>query len=121
MNLLINAAQAVAGKGTVSITTRRETSCAVITISDSGCGIPADILPRIFDPFFTTKPVGEGTGLGLSISYAIIERHGGTIVVDSTPGTGTNFTVRIPLRGVSGDTRVQLSSFRYRPVEGFGE
>ena len=97
MNLLVNSAQAVGDRGTVSITTKRETTWAVITISDSGCGIAPDILPRIFDPFFTTKPVGEGTGLGLSISYAIIERHGGTIVVDSTPGCGTTFTVRIPL------------------------
>ena len=96
MNLLVNAAQAFAGKGTVSITTRRETSCAVITISDSGCGIPADILPRIFDPFFTTKPVGEGTGLGLSISYGIIERHGGTIMAEST-SSGTTFKIRIPI------------------------
>lgn len=97
MNLLVNAAQAVTDKGIVSVTTKQEGNWVVVTISDSGCGIPADILPRIFDPFFTTKPVGEGTGLGLSISYAIIERHGGTITAGSTPGSGTTFTVKIPL------------------------
>jgi two-component system, NtrC family, sensor kinase len=97
MNLLVNAAQAVPGKGSVGITTRQEGNWAVVTISDSGCGIPPDVLPRIFDPFYTTKPVGEGTGLGLSISYAIIQRHGGSIVADSPPGSGTTFTVRIPV------------------------
>jgi two-component system NtrC family sensor kinase len=97
MNLLVNAAQAVLGKGSVGVTTRQEGNWAVVTISDSGCGIPPDVLPRIFDPFFTTKAVGEGTGLGLSISYAIIQRHGGTILVDSAPGSGTTFTVRIPV------------------------
>ena len=96
MNLLGNAAQAVSGKGEVRITTSLEANWAVIAIRDSGCGIPQDLLPRIFDPFFTTKPVGEGTGLGLSISYGIIERHGGTLTVESTAGSGTTFTVRIP-------------------------
>ena len=96
MNLLSNAAQAVSGKGEVRITTNLEANWAVIAIRDSGCGIPQDLLARIFDPFFTTKPVGEGTGLGLSISYGIIERHGGTITVESTAGSGTTFTVRIP-------------------------
>jgi len=98
MNLLINAAQAVAGNGTVTISTRREGDSVVVAISDTGCGIPSDQLSRIFDPFYTTKPVGEGTGLGLSISYGIIERHGGTITVQSTVGRGATFTVRISLK-----------------------
>lgn len=97
MNLLANAAQAVAGNGEVCITTSLEKNWAVIAISDSGCGISPEARARIFDPFFTTKPVGEGTGLGLSISYGIIERHKGTIGVDSTPGVGTTFTIRIPI------------------------
>lgn len=66
---------------------------------DSGCGIPPDELRRVFDPFFTTKPVGSGTGLGLSISYGIVERHGGRIEVDSTPGQGSEFRVWLPLHG----------------------
>jgi two-component system, NtrC family, sensor kinase len=98
MNLLVNAAQAVSGDGTVTISTRREGDSVAVAISDSGCGIPPDQLSRIFDPFYTTKPVGEGTGLGLSISYGTIERHGGTITVESTVGSGSTFTVRISLK-----------------------
>ena len=97
MNLLVNAAQAVGAEGEVSISTRLENDWVVITIGDTGCGIAPDQLNRIFDPFFTTKPVGDGTGLGLSISYGIIERHGGTISVESKPGLGSTFTVKIPI------------------------
>lgn len=97
MNLLVNAAQAVADQGEIRIATRLDSGWIVVSISDTGSGIPLDKLPRIFDPFFTTKPVGEGTGLGLSISYGIIERHGGGISVQSEVGVGTTFTVRIPL------------------------
>ena len=68
----------------------------MVTISDDGPGIPAEVLPRIFDPFFTTKDVGEGSGLGLSIVHGIIERHGGRITVDSPPGHGATFTIRLP-------------------------
>ena len=95
MNLLANAAQAVQGRDTVTISTRQDGDSVEVAISDSGCGVPPEQLSRIFDPFFTTKPVGEGSGLGLSISYGIIERHGGTISVESTVGKGTTFTIRI--------------------------
>jgi len=98
LNLLVNAAQAVPEHGEVTISTRLVQGSVVVSISDTGSGIPEDQLSRIFDPFFTTKSVGEGTGLGLSISYGIIERHGGTISVESLFGTGTTFTVRIPIR-----------------------
>jgi signal transduction histidine kinase len=98
MNLLVNAAQAVGDEGEVSISTRLEDAWVVVTISDTGCGIPADQIKRIFDPFFTTKPVGEGTGLGLATSYGIIERHGGTITVKSQVAAGTTFTIKVPIR-----------------------
>jgi signal transduction histidine kinase len=70
---------------------------AVVAISDTGKGIAPEHLKKIFDPFFTTKRVGEGTGLGLSITYGIIERHGGSINVESRPGGGTTFTVTLPI------------------------
>jgi signal transduction histidine kinase len=96
-NLLVNAAQAIDGDGEVTISTRVEGGSVLVTIADTGCGIGPDELPRIFDPFFTTKPIGEGTGLGLSITYGIIERHGGTIDVESVLGNGTKFFVSIPI------------------------
>ncbi len=97
MNLLVNAAQAVGGAGTVRVVTRAEGGTAVVRVSDTGRGIAPEQLKKIFDPFFTTKPVGEGTGLGLSITYGIVERHGGSINVESLPGEGTTFTVTIPI------------------------
>jgi signal transduction histidine kinase len=97
LNLLANAAQAIAGSGTITIATRQEGDDAVVTIADTGPGIAPELLARIFDPFFTTKPVGEGTGLGLSISYEILTKHGGDIRAESTPGQGAVFTVRLPI------------------------
>lgn len=97
MNLLVNAAQAIGERGTITITTRRQEQNAVLEIADSGCGIAPEHLARVFEPFFTTKPVGKGTGLGLNICHKIIEQHGGTIAVKSTLGQGTTFTVCLPL------------------------
>src|ERR1043165_1672715 len=96
-NLLVNAAQSIEGKGEVSISTALAGDSAVVTISDTGCGIEPEHMKRIFDPFFTTKPVAEGTGLGLSISSGIIEKHGGTITVESMRGVGSTFKVSIPI------------------------
>ena len=96
MNILVNAVQAMAEGGTLRIATRADPPWAVVSIVDTGSGIPPEILPRIFDPFFTTKKVGEGTGLGLSISYGIVDRHGGRISVRSGVGTGTTFEIRLP-------------------------
>jgi signal transduction histidine kinase len=98
LNLLANAAQAIPGPGSITLRTRREDGVAVVSIADSGPGIPPEVSGRIFDPFFTTKPVGEGTGLGLSISYEIVKKHGGDIVAESPLGGGAVFTVRIPVR-----------------------
>ncbi len=98
LNLLVNAAQAIALRGTITVRTRTEGDHVTISVQDSGSGIPADIRERIFDPFFTTKPVGKGTGLGLSVTYGIVEKHGGRIELDSACGLGTTFTVRLPTR-----------------------
>ncbi|HEY6871890.1 MAG TPA: ATP-binding protein [Geobacteraceae bacterium] len=97
MNLLVNAAQAIEKQGEVTISTRREGGAICVSVSDTGCGIPAERLDRIFEPFFTTKAVGEGTGLGLSICSDIVKKHNGEITVQSEEGKGTTFTVRIPL------------------------
>ena len=97
MNLLVNAAQAIAEHGQITISTRAVGDQAQITIADTGQGIAADILPKVFDPFFTTKPVGKGIGLGLSVSYGIVRDHGGEITVASEPGQGSTFTVRLPI------------------------
>ncbi|MBF0516413.1 MAG: PAS domain S-box protein [Nitrospirae bacterium] len=97
MNLLVNACQAIEGEGEVKIRTTVDREKIEIAITDNGKGIPPEIQNKIFDPFFTTKPVGVGTGLGLSISYKIIKEHHGDILVDSTVGKGTTFTVRLPL------------------------
>jgi len=98
MNIIINAADAMKGKGTLTITTRSADADkqVVISISDTGCGIPPEDIERIFDPFFTTKGVGHGTGLGLSLSYGIIQRHGGSLRVNSEVGVGTTFVAVLP-------------------------
>jgi two-component system NtrC family sensor kinase len=99
MNLLTNAAQALGESdkgGVIKIQTGRRGDKVFVTVADDGPGIPKDVLPRIFDPFFTTKDVGQGSGLGLSIVHGIVERHGGTIAVDSEIGRGTTFTVTLP-------------------------
>lgn len=98
LNLLVNAAQAIEVAGTIRISTGQLASDVWVCFEDTGCGIPADQLNRIFDPFFTTKEVGQGTGLGLSVSYAIVNRHGGRIDVESEVGKGSRFTVRIPAK-----------------------
>jgi len=103
VNLLRNAKSALPDGGTLDIATSLVKEYAappqvVISIRDSGCGIPAQNLGKIFDPFFTTKPVGKGPGLGLTVSYGIIKRHCGDIDVCSAAGKGTRVTVTLPLR-----------------------
>ena len=96
MNLISNAIDAIDHMGVITIATREEDDMLVISIRDTGSGIPPAIRDKIFDPFFTTKPVGEGTGLGLAISYGIVRDHGGTIDVSSEEGAGSEFAVKIP-------------------------
>ena len=98
MNLVINAANAIERNGTITIRTRTraDDGAIVISVSDTGSGIPPENLKRIFDPFFTTKEVGKGTGLGLYISHGIVAKYNGDIAVESTPGQGTVFTVTLP-------------------------
>jgi len=97
MNLLVNAAQAITDQGRIDIHTESSEGKARIFINDTGGGIPPENLSRIFEPFFTTKPVGKGTGLGLHLVYNIVQKHGGTINVESKVGEGTAFTIEIPL------------------------
>ncbi|HVY54907.1 MAG TPA: ATP-binding protein, partial [Thermodesulfobacteriota bacterium] len=102
-NIITNACHAIsgtdAGGGTITIRTRKGASGDIETvISDTGPGIPEDIVHRIFDPFFTTKPTGVGTGLGLSVSYGLMKEHNGEILVENGPGKGASFVVRLPVR-----------------------
>lgn len=104
-NLLDNAADAMGGRGTLTIRTHQDGDWAVVEIVDDGPGIPSSVLHEVFDPFFTTKEPGEGTGLGLSTTYSIVtEKHHGTISVTSVPGE-TCFTVRLPIDAAEGGGR----------------
>jgi signal transduction histidine kinase len=101
VNLVNNAAQAIAGTGRpghIWVTARKWLDGVSVSVSDDGPGIPEEIAARVFEPFFTTKAEGEGTGLGLSICQGIVKEHGGGIALDSSPGTGATFTVELPGR-----------------------
>lgn len=101
LNMFINAADAMNEKGTITIETRRiiidDKPFVEIEFTDTGCGMPEEVLEKLFEPFFTTKPVGKGTGLGLSVSHGIVKHYGGRIDVESTVGKGTSFFVKLPL------------------------
>jgi signal transduction histidine kinase len=94
-NLIHNAIQAMEYKGTLTITVKRDASSIQVSVTDTGSGIPANVQARLFEPFFTTKPIGEGNGLGLCITKRIVEKHEGTIDIESHPGR-TTFTVTLP-------------------------
>ena len=100
MNIILNAAEAMEGKGTLVIKSYKNSlgDHVCIEIFDTGPGIPDDVLPHIFEPFFTTKEQGKGTGLGLSLVYGILQDHQGSIKIRSTPGNGATFIIELPLR-----------------------
>ena len=112
MNLALNARDAMAGGGRLSLETqevlingdyRRAHPWAkagryvLLTVTDTGAGMPPEVVERVFEPFFTTKPQGQGTGLGLSICRDIVREHGGTLAVQSREGQGTTFTAWLPV------------------------
>ncbi len=112
LNIIVNAAHAISdvvgdgadGRGQITVTTRHDDDCAEVRIGDTGAGMSEDVRARIFDAFFTTKEVGKGTGQGLAIAYnVIVEKHGGTIDVESAPGEGTTFILRLPLNATTDD------------------
>jgi len=106
LNIIVNAAHSIAeqrtrsgqsGLGRITVATRRQDDQVTITITDDGTGMTEETRLRVFDPFFTTKEVGKGTGQGLSMAHnTIVERHGGRIDVQSTPGNGATFTLFLP-------------------------
>ncbi len=103
MNMFLNAAEAMSGHGTLTISTRQEQGALTVRIKDTGCGIPREHLNKLFDPFFTTKKVGKGTGLGLAVTYGIVKSHEGTFKVNSEVGKGTEFIIAFPLRSAEAE------------------
>lgn len=99
LNLCINAIDAMAPEGTLTVTGSRSDGAVLVEIADTGCGIAPENVGRIFDPFYTTKPPGEGTGLGLWLTYEIVRNYDGEISVHSKPGEGTRFSIRFPEKG----------------------
>ena len=94
--LYMNAIEAMENGGELTVRTACLQDRVQIEIRDSGCGIPAEILPEIFDPFFSTKEEGKGVGLGLAVVYGIIERHQGDIRIESQPDRGTTVFIELP-------------------------
>ena len=98
LNLIVNASQAMGGlAGTITVRSLAEGGRAWVRISDTGCGMPQEVMDHIFEPFFTTKGAEQGTGLGLSITHDIVKKHKGEISVQSEVGKGTTFTISLPL------------------------
>jgi two-component system NtrC family sensor kinase len=95
INLMLNAAQAMGGQGSVRVSTRREGTEVKLAVEDTGPGIPPEVMPRLFEPFFTTKE-GKGTGLGLAVSLHLTQSMGGRLTAENVPGAGARFTVHLP-------------------------
>lgn len=116
LNILVNGAHAIieknggdsSGFGKISVSTRSDGEFAEIRISDTGCGIPQELIDKVFEPFFTTKVVGQGTGQGLAVARSVIvDKHGGTIRVESTLGEGSTFIIRLPLTDADSDSKTR--------------
>ena len=120
LNLVVNAAHAIADsgkRGVIGVRTWLQDGAVTIVIADTGVGIEPDLRERIFDPFFTTKAVGRGTGQGLAISRSIVvDKHSGTLTVDSEVGRGTAFTISLSARAASGE-RVLVGDFEPRMLD----
>jgi PAS domain S-box-containing protein len=108
INMLVNAADAIgtanrgsSRRGRIRVGTRRVADGVEISVADDGTGMPANVRERVFDPFYTTKPVGQGTGQGLAIAHSLVQRLGGEIRVESEPGCGSVFTIRLPATGLA--------------------
>jgi len=97
VNLVTNAAQAIADGGHVTLSLAVEDGVARLTVADDGPGMAPEVAARALEPFFTTRPA-QGIGLGLPIAAGIVERHGGALALDTDPGKGTRATVSLPLR-----------------------
>jgi signal transduction histidine kinase len=120
INLILNAVDAIATGGTITIRTTASKTEAIVTVSDTGIGVPPSLQTRIFDPFFTTKG-DHGSGLGLSVSRSLVERLGGAITMQSELGIGTTFTVRLPIAtspNEPGDHLREDDSFSHIGVRG---
>jgi signal transduction histidine kinase len=102
VNLTVNATQAMPDGGTLRLSTAAEEGWIILTVEDTGMGMPEEVLRQVFVPFFTTKDVGQGTGLGLAVVHGIVAAHGGRIDVESEVGKGTRFRVRLPVAGING-------------------
>lgn len=103
LNMVVNAADAIeetGEHGTITVSTRRDGSDAIVVIRDTGVGVPEHLRSKIFEPFFTTKQVGRGTGQGLALAKAVVDRHNGRLLLESQPGVGSTFTIRLPIHGI---------------------
>jgi signal transduction histidine kinase len=107
LNIIVNAAHAIQDvvkdsgrRGTITVRTRQDGDSVLISVRDTGSGIPRDIWDRIYDPFFTTKGVGRGTGQGLAIARSVVvDKHGGELRFETAEGQGTTFFIRLPFAG----------------------
>ncbi|MBI4667117.1 MAG: PAS domain S-box protein [Nitrospinae bacterium] len=102
MNVLMNAAQSIAGNGVIYVKTFPHEDGVTVEVADTGCGVAPEAIKHLFDPFFTTRPVGKGAGLGLYVSYNIVKKHRGSITVESEVGKGTTVRIWLPVNQEKG-------------------